>query len=151
MVCKNDIFFNMVSNFFIDFKYFSKGIFKDTLLGRILKPIVDNRGCREKQFYEFIFHGPLRDNPCIRTLRSFLPFYHTTISLHDIQFIVLEDVSSCNDSGFSLMDVKLGKCAYDRHASIEKIKADGNKSKLSKTYGFRILGIKVSKYHFFLN
>src|SRR5690606_23944728 len=107
-------------------------IFKNVQTGHILKPIFDQRGCREKRFYELLFKNEeVKDEKLIQDLRRFVPAYFGTILINDVQFIVLENIT-CKWPTPSLMDVKIGIHTHDRDSSKQKMQYEHSKNSLNR-------------------
>jgi 1D-myo-inositol-tetrakisphosphate 5-kinase/inositol-polyphosphate multikinase len=126
-------------------------MFRDVNSGQILKPILDQRGKRELRFYQLLFdrdHDLLssqKDKKLLHSLRSFVPTFFGVELLQQIEFIRLQDVTGTMNHP-NLMDIKIGRNTFDRLANQKKIDHEMSKNNISRSFGYRVLGVKVSAY-----
>ncbi|CAF1580615.1 unnamed protein product [Adineta ricciae] len=113
------------------------GLLQRCSTGEILKPLIDERGSREEQFYKDVFSEQASKN--LRILRPFISTYLGTYEHDEIKYIVLENVihpfiHPC------VADIKIGRITYDSTASAEKVKLSREKCPTLAEIGFQLLG-----------
>ncbi|XP_071492616.1 uncharacterized protein [Diadema antillarum] len=115
--------------------------------GSILKLLqTNNRGTREKKFYQMVF-GEDQSDPLLLSARNLVaPFKGTVVSAEDpsVEYIKLGDMTA----GFShpcIMDVKIGRIGYEDGVNSKKAQTAKLKYPHMDKLGFQILGMRI--YH----